>query len=862
MEFKAEREVDAESPGAVTQGTVIAEREACGTDDQSKADDQLKKSTGMEITLRDYDVRGEKSIAIAQAGICCFVLVLHLVAQYSSHLQSVNPWVLIILGALIASSFLRFMAARTKPLREWSLEIFNIVDVAIFLSLIWSYQIAYDHAASGVLKSPSMTLLFVLIALRALRLHPVPLLITGATAFAGWGVIAVLAALKGGSGAITQDYVQYLTSHDILIGAEVEKLVAIAALTLFLVMATYKARKLLSKATDAADYAEALDSAKRNLERAEKEKDSAEKTLRKLDRQEKKLAEKNRLFNAALDNMTQGLCMFDGNKRLLVCNELYIQMYELSPHLSRPGTPFRSIIEHRIDRGIFAGSDPEEYIQERFAAVEEKEVSTKIQELANGRTIAISHQPMEDGGWVATHQDITDLRRFEAEVNHLVNHDTLTGLPNRTMLRMRLDVALQHLGQGEDVAVMSLGIDRFKAVNDTLGHPVGDKLLKLVAKRLNSCVRDCDTVARLGSDEFGIVQVGAIQPEDVTILARRICDIIKRPFDIDGQEVVVGASIGISIAPADGVEPHLLLKNAGMALYDAKRHASGSFRFFETGMDSDLNSRRKMDIDLRKALELGQFELHYQPLQNLETGDISGLEALLRRRHPERGFVPPAEFIPLAEEIGLIVPLGEWVIRQSCADASLWPDNIKIAVNVSPVQFRKGNIVPIVMSALGASEIDPRRLELEITESVLLNKSESTLSILHQLRSLGVRIAMDDFGTGYSSLSYLRSFPFDKIKIDGSFIQDLSNSEDALAIVRAVASLGKSLGMTTTAECVETVEQRDYVVKEGYTEIQGYFFSPPLSAEEISEQFFSAKKQAAGSAAVRTLVPDLITGTG
>jgi diguanylate cyclase (GGDEF)-like protein len=469
---------------------------------------------------------------------------------------------------------------------------------------------------------------------------------------------------------------------------------------------------------------------------------------------------------------------------------------------------------------------------------------------------------MDDGGWVATHQDITDLRRVEAEVDHLAKHDALTGLPNRSMLRSQIDEALQHLGKGEDVAVMSLDIDRFQSVNDTLGHPVGDELLKLVAKRLTSCARGCDTIARLGNDEFAMVQVGADQPEDATRLAQRICDVIKRPFDINGHEVIVGASIGISLAPADGVDPDLLLKNAGMALYEAKRYATGSYSFFKAGMDSDVKSRRELDIDLRKAFELGQFELHYQPLQNLETGNISGLEALLRWRHPERGFVSPAEFIPIAEETELIVPLGEWVIRQACADASLWPDNVNIAVNVSPVQFRKGNLVPIVMSALGGSEMDPRRLELEITESVLLNNSESTLNILHQLRSLGVRIAMDDFGTGYSSLSYLRSFPFDKIKIDGSFIHDLPNSEDALAIVRAVASLGKSLRMTTTAECVETVEQRDYVAKEGYTEIQGYFFSPPRPAEEISEQFFSEKKQASGSALTEESYPDPISKSG
>jgi len=850
-EVKAKQGLDAE-----VQDAVIDEQEACGLDDQSR------NSTGLLLTFLDHNVRGEKYIAVAQSCISVFILTLYYWSLYSSPVQKFNLWVPVILTGLILSSFIRYLIACKTPFQNWVFELINIIDITIFLALIWSYQFNYEMTAGSILKAPALTFLFVLIALRALRFHPMPILLTGSTAAFGWSLLVWFSILKEGQNSITRSYTSYLTSENILIGAEVEKVAALCALTLSLASATQMARNILSKAADASDYEKALGSAQKNLEIANIAKEKAVKALQGLEQQDEKLTERNRIFNIVLDKMTQGLCMFDANKRLMVCNDLYIQMYELSPHLSRPGTPFLSIIEHRIESGVFAGSDPEVYIQERLAAVEEKEVSTKFQELANGRTVAISHQPMDDGGWIATHQDITDLRRVEAEVNHLAKHDALTGLPNRFMLRSQIDEALQHLGQGEDVAVMSLDIDRFKRVNDTLGHQVGDELLKMVAKRLRSCAREGDAIARLGNDEFAIVQVGEEQPEDVKRLAKRICDVLKRPFNINGQEVIVGASIGISIASDDGVDPDLLLKNAGMALYRAKRDTSGSFSFFETGMDSDIKSRRELDIDLRKALELGQFELHYQPLQNLETGNISGLEALLRWRHPERGFVSPAEFISIAEEIELIVPLGEWVIRQACADASLWPDNVNIAVNVSPVQFRKGNIVPIVMSALGASDMDPRRLELEITESVLLNNSESTLNILHQLRSLGVRIAMDDFGTGYSSLSYLRSFPFDKIKIDGSFIHDLSNSEDALAIVRAVASLGKSLGMTTTAECVETVEQRDYVAKEGYTEIQGHFFSPPRPAEEISEQFLSGEKQASGSALTEELYPDPISKSG
>ena len=812
-----------------------------GTDNSARP---VHKSGRLQQSLLDHDVLGEKSIALAQAGISCFILALHLIAQLSSGWQTLNLWVPSILSGLILSSILRYMAARTTPLPERHFDILNVTDIAIFLSLIWSYQFAYDHVASGVLKAPSMTLLFVLVALRALRFHPMPLITSGAVAFVGWGVLAGLAALKVGPDAITSEYTQYLTSHDILIGAEVEKMVALAALTLFLAYAMHKARKILSKAADASDYAEALDAAERNLGAAEMAKDGAENALIALDKREQELKEQNSRFNIALDNMSQGLCMFDKDKRLLVCNDLYIEMYDLSPELANPGTTFRSIIEHRIKSGVFSGDDPESYLRERLASVEEGVASTKIQDMQNGRTIAIAHTPMAEGGWVATHQDITDLQRIEAQVAHLAHHDSLTGLPNRTTLRTRIEEALARVDRGEEVAVMCLDLDRFKPVNDTLGHPVGDELLKKVAKRLRSCAREADTVARLGGDEFAIIQVGGEQPKDVTALAQRVCDVLKRPFDLDGHSVTVGTSVGIAMAPNDGEDPDLLIKNADMALYGAKNDGRGAFRFFEPEMDARVKKRRALELDLRKGLELGQFELYYQPLQSVKTREITGFEALLRWHHPERGLVSPADFIPLSEEIGLIVPLGEWVIRQACADASQWPDHVKVAVNVSPVQFKNGNLVPVIMSALAGSGIAPDRLEVEITESVLLLDSEATLNTLHQLRGLGVRIAMDDFGTGYSSLSYLRSFPFDKIKIDGSFIKDLENSEDAAAIVRAVAGLGASLGITTTAECVETQEQMDKVAEEGYGEIQGFLFSPPRPANEVMKFFPEMDKQA------------------
>ena len=384
---------------------------------------------------------------------------------------------------------------------------------------------------------------------------------------------------------------------------------------------------------------------------------------------------------------------------------------------------------------------------------------------------------MADGGWVATHEDITERRRAEKQIAHMARHDALTDLPNRVLLRERLAEALAGVRRGSKLAVLYLDLDHFKGVNDTLGHPIGDELLKMVAGRLRHCVRDTDTVARVGGDEFAIIQTGIERPLDTAILARRIGEAVRAPYDLAGHAVVVDTSIGIAIAPNDGTEPDELLKNADMALYRAKADGRGTYRFFEPEMDSRMKARRALELALRNALATGEFELHYQPLVNLDDRRITGCEALLRWNHPERGMISPAEFIPVAEEIGLIVPLGEWVLRKACADAARWPDDIKVAVNLSPIQVTNQNLVPVVVSALAAAGLPASRLELEITESVLMQNTEATLATLHRLRELGVRISMDDFGTGYSSLSYLRSFPFDKIKIDRSFISGLAGRQ-------------------------------------------------------------------------------------
>ena len=430
--------------------------------------------------------------------------------------------------------------------------------------------------------------------------------------------------------------------------------------------------------------------------------------------------------------------------------------------------------------------------------------------------------------------DITERKRAEARLAFLAQHDGLTGLPNRNLLRQHVDEMLMlQKRSAEQVAVLVLGLDNFKSVNDTLGHGIGDKLLRGVAKRLRSTLRENDTLARLNSDEFAIVQRGQMRPDDAEMLAKRLLEAISEPFVLDAHSIVTGATIGIAMAPTDGSDAEKLLKNAAMALSRAKSETRGTFSFFEAGMDARAQSRRRIEIDLRDAIQNELLRPYYQPLVDLSSGRIIGFEALVRWPHPERGMISPAEFIPVAEETGLINPLGGLMLRRACMDAASWPDEVRVSVNLSPAQFRIGNLLSVVMDALRLSGLPPKRLELEITETLLLEKSGQVLATLHALRALGLRISMDDFGTGYSSLSYLRSFSFDKIKIDQSFVRDLAADHDAQAIIRAIVSLGKGLGVTIAAEGIETEAELSSLRAEGCHEGQGFLFSRARPNAEI-----------------------------
>ena len=527
------------------------------------------------------------------------------------------------------------------------------------------------------------------------------------------------------------------------------------------------------------------------------------------------LAKQHARLEAALDNMNQGLCLFDPDGRLVVNNQRFAKMFGTP----QPQASIETVLQ---DAGLHL----------LLEGARDVALAALSCELPDGRSIAISRRPISDGGWVATYEDISERRATESRLAHLARHDALTGLPNRLLFSEHMNAALARARRSGSVAVLCLDLDRFKIVNDTLGHAAGDALLRAVSQRLQDCTRENDLVVRFGGDEFVIVQESKAQPSEATALAKRLVETVSEPFEIENQDVVIGVSIGIALS-MDGLEAgEALLKRADLALYRAKTDGKGTFRFFEREMDDAMQKKRALEFDLRRALVQQHFEVFYQPL--VQASGIAGFEALLRWRHPERGLVSPADFIPIAEETGLIGAIGAWVLQQACVDAAAWPGTLKVAVNLSPAQFHGRSLVDDVRLALSRSGLSPARLELEITESILIHDGDIVLETLHALRDMGIRIAMDDFGTGYSSLSYLRRFPFDKIKIDQSFVKKIAEQEDCRTIVRAVIGLGRSLRMSVNAEGVETLEQLEALRSEGCGEIQGYYFSKPRPVEEIA----------------------------
>ena len=551
--------------------------------------------------------------------------------------------------------------------------------------------------------------------------------------------------------------------------------------------------------------------------------------------------EKQRL-DTAVNNMTQGLLLFASSQRLIVCNQRYIDMYGLSAKVVKPGATFREVIAHRKATGSFVG-DVDLYCSRVLRGIGLRQSMTI--ETPDGRSIQVVNEPLADGGWVATHEDITERTRAQQRITHLAHYDALTDLPNRALFHERLKTELANIAPGAQLAVHYIDIDEFKSVNDSLGHLIGDELLKSVAASLSRCVEASDFVARLGGDEFAIVQTAVKSVADVTDLVEQVFDAIREPFECLGHQLSAAASIGIALAPGHGVGLDQILKNADLAMYAAKSAGRRTYRFFEPEMDAQVKARRRLELDLRQAIADQALEVYYQPCVSLADNTITGCEALVRWRHPERGMISPAEFIPIAEETGLINELGEWVLETACAEATKWPDNTRLAVNVSPVQFRSGTLALKIVTVLAQSGLPASRLELEITEAVLIRDDDAALAILHQLRGIGVRIALDDFGTGYSSLSYLQRFPCDKIKIDRCFVSDIAEPNGSSCIVRAVVNIAAERHMTTTAEGVETEQQQELLRALGCSEMQGYLFSPPKPAAEIRSMFHALRERRA-----------------
>ena len=547
------------------------------------------------------------------------------------------------------------------------------------------------------------------------------------------------------------------------------------------------------------------------------------------------LARINMRFGTALSNMTQGLSMFDERKRLVVWNKRFVELYDVPERFLKVGTPYEDIVADRFTRGLTKAAADPATIASKVAELSALPTnSQRVDEMADGRLILLTRQPMAGGGWLSIMEDITERRRAEAEIVHLARHDVLTGLPNRAQFNEKLEEAGRLKRGGASVTLMMLDLDRFKTINDTLGHPAGDALLVEVGRRLKTTVRETDLLARLGGDEFAIIQEGGDSPHEGAIaLALRIINAIGQPFELNGFEVNIGTSIGIAMAPEHGSEPEGLLKSADLALYTAKAEGRNDYRVYHPDMLKMATTQQLAESELRDAIAQSQFELHYQPVVDVKTRKVCGVEALARWRHPAKGLVGPDQFIPLAESTGLIAPIGEWILQRACADAAKWPAHINLAVNISAVQFKKGNLFDVILCALVESGLEPTRLELEITETSLLENQEAHLATIRQLKNLGISLALDDFCTGYSSVTYLTNFPFDKIKIDRSFTQGVLERRDYAAVISAVLALAQGLGKVTTVEGIETEQQFEYMRQAGVDLAQGYLFSQPVPASKL-----------------------------
>jgi diguanylate cyclase (GGDEF)-like protein len=535
----------------------------------------------------------------------------------------------------------------------------------------------------------------------------------------------------------------------------------------------------------------------------------------------------NERFDVALNNMSQGLCMFDAEQKVVVSNARFGQIYHLSLDQIKPGTSLRQLLEYSREKGTNFDVAPDVFVKINVKQANE------MRELADGRVIAIARHMMQNGGWLATHEDITARAQNEKRIAFLAQHDLLTGLPNRVLFAEKLDAAAKRLQRGSTFTVLTLDLDKFKNVNDTLGHPAGDQLLVEVAQRLRSLLRDTDVLARQGGDEFAIIQENEKNQSEGAIALALSIKLIEAPFELNGRRTGVGTSIGIAFAPEHGVDDETLLKKADIALYAAKSGGRNDFRVFQPELIEAADIQKSMETELRDAISQNQFELHYQPMVDAKTGRMCGAEAFVRWHHPSRGLLAPNQFLPLAKATGLMLPLGEWIVQQACIDAAAWPPHIKIAVNISAAQFSKGNLFDVILRALVESGLSPERLEVELAETSLLEKNQATQQTIGQLKNLGISMVLDNCGAGYSSASYLAGFPFDKIKIDQAFTRGFASRRDCAAVVASVLALARGLDIATTAKGIESSEQFESLRVAGVDFAQGYLFGHPVPSCEF-----------------------------
>ncbi len=548
---------------------------------------------------------------------------------------------------------------------------------------------------------------------------------------------------------------------------------------------------------------------------------------------EAQLKQSNLWLDTALSNMSQGLCLFDSEGHLKIVNRRFCEIFGIAQGSLRVGMTVEELISVKLASLHLRGASAAQLWAERRALLAERRAFSVQVPLLDGRIIEVAHQPMADGGWVATYEDASERYRSREKILFMARHDALTGLPNRLLFGERLEEALESADARNRFALLCIDLDHFKAVNDTLGHPVGDRLLHAVAQRFTGCARASDTIARLGGDEFATLLTGLQHVSDAAACAERVIEVVRAPFMINGHRITIGASVGIAVAPDHGADRDTLMRNADIALYRAKSERRSGYRLFEPSMEAEVQTRRKLELELDQALACDQLELHYQPIFDVATLAPAGFEALLRWRHPVRGLISAAEFIAVAEDTGVINAIGHWVLREACRTAVNWPPALRLAINVSPVQLRSGSFLALLGSVLEAEKLSPERLELEVTETVLLERNELTLETLQHIQTAGISIALDDFGTGYSSLSYLQNFSFDRIKIDQCFVRGIPDNRGASAIVRAIIGLGNSLGIPTTAEGVQDPRQLEILRAEGCRDLQGFLLGRPVPASSL-----------------------------